>query len=59
MHKNQVSTLVDFVNVRPAHRTAAKPSSSPVPILLQIIGMALGTIGVMTLLNAVYVLAVR
>ncbi|HFF9481049.1 TPA: hypothetical protein ACGFA2_004495 [Serratia marcescens] len=59
MSKNQVSTLVDFVNSHPARRTAAKPSSTTVPILLQITGMAFGTIGVMTVLNAVYVFAIR
>jgi hypothetical protein len=51
--------LVDFVNARPASRSAAKPSTSSVPKLLQFLGMALGTIGVMTVLNAVYVFATR
>lgn len=59
MSKNQVSMLVDFVNARPASRSAAKPSTSSVPKLLQFLGMALGTIGVMTVLNAVYVFATR
>lgn len=57
MPKNQVSMLVDFVNARPARRSVVKPSSSSAPKLLQVIGMVLGTIGVMTVLNAVYVLA--
>lgn len=56
MAKNHVSMPVDYVNVQPARRPVVYQSSS-VPKALQIIGMMLGTVGVMTLLNAVYVLA--